>query len=94
MSSRNATILALALLGSACATQPAAVASAPGFWLGLLHGMIAPFSLIASLFWDVRIYAFPNDGGWYDVGYYVGIAGALGGGIKITLRRGPSPPTA
>jgi hypothetical protein len=94
MSSRNATVVALALLLAACATQPAAAANAPGFWLGLLHGTIAPFSLIASLFWDVRIYAFPNDGGWYDFGYYLGIAGTLGGGIRITLRRGPSSPTA
>ena len=56
--------------------------------------IIAPFALIASLFSDARIYAFPNAGGWYDLGYYLGIAGALGGGIKITLQRGPSSPTA
>ena len=96
MLTRTLAILVLAALAlAACATQPApSVADAPGFWHGLLHGMIAPFSLIASLFWDVRIYAFPNDGGWYDFGYYLGIAGTLGGGIRITLRRGPSSPTA
>jgi hypothetical protein len=94
MSNRNAIAMALVLLLAACATQPTAVAAAPGFWLGLLHGLIAPFSLIASLFWDVRIYAFPNDGGWYDFGYYLGIAGAMGGGINITFRRGRSSSTA
>ena len=96
MMTRTLAILVLAALAlAACATQPApSVADAPGFWLGLLHGMIAPFSLIASLFWEVRIYAFPNAGGWYDLGYYLGIAGTLGGGIKITLQRGPSSPTA
>ena len=69
MMTRTLAILVLAALAlAACATQPAAVANAPGFWLGLVHGMTAPFSLIASLFWDVRIYAFPNAGGWYDLG--------------------------
>jgi len=41
------------------------------------------FSLVASLFSDVRIYAFPNAGGWYDTGYVLGVclsyAGTCGG---------------
>jgi hypothetical protein len=28
---------------------------------------------------DVRIYAFPNSGGWYDFGYLFGVAMFLGG---------------
>jgi hypothetical protein len=76
----------------ACATQPPPPASgAPGFWLGLVQGFIAPFALIASLFTDVRIYAFPNAGGWYDLGYLLGVAAVLGGGggggFNITVRR-------
>jgi hypothetical protein len=49
---------------TACATQPSPQDfNPPGFWLGLLHGAIAPFALIGSLFTDVRIYAFLTAGG-------------------------------
>jgi hypothetical protein len=52
----------------------------PGFWLGLLHGLIAPFAFLVSLFSDhVRMYAFPNVGRWYDFGFLLGM-GAWGGG--------------
>lgn len=67
----------LALVASACAaTQSPAVteAGAPGFLLGVWHGFIFPIAFIISLFTDqVAIYAVPNDGGWYDFGYFVGI---------------------
>ena len=77
MTVRNILILAAALALSACAaTQaPDAVAStAPDFWLGLWHGFIFPVAWIVSLFTDkVAIYAVPNNGGWYDFGYFLGI---------------------
>ena len=66
---------ALAAL-SACATQSgAAVApAAPGFLLGLWHGFIFPVAWALSLFLpDVAVYAVPNNGGWYDFGYFLGI---------------------
>ena len=69
-------IAALALLAACAATQsPAMVApTAPGFWLGLWHGFIFPIAWIVSLFVDgVAIYAVPNNGGWYDFGYFLGI---------------------
>jgi hypothetical protein len=48
---------------------------APGFLLGLWHGFIFPLAWIVSLFVkDVAVYAVPNDGGWYDFGYFLGIA--------------------
>ena len=71
--------LLLALLLSACAAtqSDAAVATAattPGFWLGVWHGFIFPVAFIVSLFMpDVAIYAVPNNGGWYDFGYFLGI---------------------
>jgi hypothetical protein len=77
-------VLLLAIALAACATQPTQVpiaVDAPGFWHGLLHGVIAPFALIGSLFYDVRIYALPNSGWWYDFGFYLGVAGAAGGGV-------------
>ena len=72
-------LLALAPLLSlaACAaTQDAhtVAASAPGFWLGLWHGFIFPVAWVISLFTkEVAVYAVPNDGGWYDFGYFLGI---------------------
>ena len=74
---KRAIILAGALVLAACAAtqQPDAVApTAPGFLLGLWHGFIFPIAWIVSLFADgVAIYAVPNNGGWYDFGYFLGI---------------------
>jgi hypothetical protein len=66
---------ALALSACAATQQSDAVASsAPGFLLGLWHGFIFPVAWIVSLFFDkVAIYAVPNNGGWYDFGYFLGI---------------------
>ena len=78
-----ALALALALAACAATQQPDAVApTAPGFWLGLWHGFIFPIAWIVSLFTDkVAIYAVPNDGGWYDFGYFLGIV-VFGVGAK------------
>ncbi len=73
---RFAPALAAPLLLAACATQTAAAVApaAPGFLLGLWHGFIFPFAWALSLFMpDVSIYAVPNNGGWYDFGYFIGI---------------------
>ena len=73
---RPLAIAATALLLAACATQGAATVAptAPGFLLGLWHGFIFPAAWVISLFSsDVAIYAVPNNGGWYDFGYFLGI---------------------
>jgi len=67
----------------ACLTLTACVATqatsavapaAPGFFMGLWHGFILPVAWIVSLFVpSVAIYAVPNNGGWYDFGYFLGI---------------------
>jgi hypothetical protein len=76
-----AAMVAAAAVLASCATQPIPSAiSPPGFWSGLLHGFTILFSLIGSIFTDYRIYAFPNSGGWYDLGYFFGAAMFLGGG--------------
>ena len=66
---------ALALTACAATQQSDAIApQAPGFWLGLWHGFIFPVAWIVSLFaHKVAIYAVPNNGGWYDFGYFLGI---------------------
>lgn len=65
----------LALAACAATQQPGAVApTAPGFLLGLWHGFIFPVAWLISLFTDkVAIYAVPNNGGWYDFGYFLGL---------------------
>ncbi len=74
-------IVISALILSACATQPHPSAyEPPGFWMGIVHGFMILFSLIGSIFADYRIYAFPNSGGWYDFGYFIGASMFLGGG--------------
>ncbi|MBO9712332.1 hypothetical protein [Sphingomonas sp.] len=47
---------------------------APGFLLGLWHGFIFPVAWFLRLVMpDVAIYAVPNNGGWYDFGFFLGI---------------------
>lgn len=81
-------VLGAALLLTGCATQAGAVEpQAPGFWWGLLHGFIFPFAWVGSLFSDrIAVYAVPNNGGWYDFGFFLGIV-VLGGGGARGARR-------
>ncbi len=57
-------VLAVLVLASlaACAHQPPplGVVHAPGFWIGLWHGLIAPIALVGSIFTNVRMYASPT----------------------------------
>ena len=82
-------LLALALsfaLAACAATQPADAVqpAAPGFLLGLWHGFIFPVAWVISLFTDkVAVYAVPNNGGWYDFGYFLGIV-VFGVGARKT----------
>lgn len=47
-----------------------------GFFGGFWHGLIAPFSFIASLVnSDVSVWAINNNGGWYAFGFVLGIGG-------------------
>lgn len=78
----------LVLAASGCASQPPTDApGAPGFFMGVLHGFLALFSFIGSWFTDVRIYAVPNSGVWYDLGYLLGVS-AFFGGSGASSRRG------
>jgi hypothetical protein len=73
---RALALLPLLALAACAATQaPDAVTpAAPGFWLGLWHGFIFPVAWLVSLFTDkVAVYAVPNNGGWYDFGFFLGI---------------------
>ena len=51
-----------------------------GFLAGLWHGLICPFTFLFSLLnRDVRIYETHNIGRWYELGFLIGAAAALGG---------------
>ncbi len=81
-----ALVIGCILIFSGCAHQPQIPSifhSHAGFWSGLLHGLIAPISFIASLFTDCRIYEYPNSGRWYDFGFMIGIGGFSGGMFGI-----------
>ena len=81
---RLSALLAAFALSACAATQQsdAVAAQAPGFWLGLWHGFIFPVAWVVSLFAsNVAIYAVPNNGGWYDFGYFLGIV-VFGVGAK------------
>jgi hypothetical protein len=91
MIKRIAFALGAALLLTACASQiDAGVvrdAGAPGFLWGLWHGFIFPFAWIGSLFSDdIAVYAVPNNGGWYDFGFFLGIT-VLGGGSWFSSKK-------
>ena len=75
-SKQKAAALAALLLLAGCATHSGAAVepAAPGFLYGLWHGFIFPAAWVLSLFMpDVSVYAVPNNGGWYDFGYFLGI---------------------
>jgi hypothetical protein len=84
-----ATVASMMALAS-CATQPLPdTDNLPGFFTGYWHGLTIFFALIWHLFDNaVRIYAFPNSGGWYDFGFFLGAASALGGGSSAARRKG------
>lgn len=58
-----------------------------GFFSGVWHGWIAPFSLIYSIFnKDISIYEIHNNGFWYDLGYYMAIISGFGG-LALSRRK-------
>jgi hypothetical protein len=86
---RACLLAALFSLSACAATQsPAAVApTAPGFLLGLWHGFIFPVAWVVSLFVpQVAVYAVPNNGGWYDFGYFLGIV-VFGVGARKSVKQ-------
>ena len=83
-------LLLLALSSCAAGSNPAVgtAEDAPGFWMGLWHGIILPVTFVISLFTDnVSVYEVANDGNWYDFGFFLGVLLFLGGGGSQAGRR-------
>lgn len=75
------TALVLLLIISSCV--PGGGTYSPdhpaGFFSGVWHGWIAPFSLILGLFNpSITIYESFNSGWWYDFGFYISIIAGFG----------------
>ncbi len=89
------TVIMLALLLAACAAGPNPQVDVAtdggdmaGFWLGLWHGIILPFTFIISLFSDnVNVYEVFNSGGWYNFGFVLGAGTFLGGSSRARRRK-------
>lgn len=85
-----AVLVGAALLLAGCAAPGLAAVNlpnTPGFWLGLWHGIIFPITFFVSLFnHDVGVYAAVNNGGWYNFGFFVGVAMSMGGGAGAGAR--------
>ncbi|MCK5155909.1 MAG: hypothetical protein KAQ69_05700 [Spirochaetales bacterium] len=58
-----------------------------GFWMGLWHGLIAPFVFIVSLFKDsIGIYELHNNGNWYNFGFVFGLMIIFGSGGRSSRK--------
>ena len=81
-----AATLALAACAATQTSGPIVQPAAPGFLHGVWHGFIFPVAYIVSLFTNqVDVYAVPNNGGWYNFGFFVGIV-FLGVGARGSKR--------
>lgn len=67
---------------------PSPAGDVAGFFYGLWHGFIAPFTFVISLFTDiVNVYDVHNNGNWYDFGFVLGAGILFGGGGAGARRR-------
>lgn len=71
------SVLALAFCG--CVPGAYTPNSPAGFFSGMRHGWMAPFSLILGIFTDIHIYESCNSGFFYDLGFYMAIISGFGG---------------
>ena len=79
-------VVAVILTGCTFAGDTSSIASGtPGFLMGVWHGIVAPYTLVVRYFLDIKMYAIPNSGIGYDLGFLLGIVGAIPIGWLATL---------
>lgn len=72
------------LVQASCASRPMGSPGDPALLRGIVDGLLAPIAFVISLFSDdIRMYAFPNVGRWYDFGFLIGIS-CWGGGAAAS----------
>jgi hypothetical protein len=58
-----------------------------GFWQGLWHGFIVPFTFLLSLFKeDVGVYELHNNGAWYNFGFTLGTIMSFSSGSNMAKK--------
>lgn len=71
-------LLCSGLIGCGFVGSPGGVATdIPGFLMGLWHGLLAPWTLIARFFLNIEMYAVPNTGFTYDFGFLLGVTASI-----------------
>ncbi len=82
-------VFILIIVTSSCAPGNTRFDAKPaGFWAGLWHGLICVITFIISLFSkSVTMYEVSNSGGWYNFGFLLGAAIALGGSCGSSCKR-------
>ena len=72
-------IIGVATLTGCTFIEPGSISSydPPGFFSGIWHGLVAPYTLIVRWFTDIYMYAMPNSGWFYDFGFLIGIIFSL-----------------
>jgi hypothetical protein len=74
------TLLCFAAIWSGCGfarVESSWSPDPPGFFIGIWHGLLAPYTLVIRFFLDVHMYALPNSGWFYDLGFLLGVAGCI-----------------
>ena len=66
-------------------TSPISSYDPPGFFMGIWHGLLAPWTLILRFFLDIKMYAVSNTGWFYDLGFLIGIAFSIPVGWMAAL---------
>ena len=66
-----ALVLLSLLAGCTFAGMPSS--TTPGFFHGFWHGFLAPWTLILRWFLEIKMYALPNSGWFYDFGFLLGV---------------------
>ncbi len=57
-----------------------------GFWAGFWHGNIAAITFVVSLFnKNVSIYETNNNGGWYNLGFLLGVSSVSGSHVNVKI---------
>jgi len=81
-------VLFLFALTACAAGNPQFTQDAPaGFLYGLWHGIISVISLLIHIFNEnVVVYETNNIGGWYDLGFLLGVICIWSGGSKATQK--------
>jgi hypothetical protein len=70
--------LCITLVGCGFVGSPGGVGTdVPGFLMGIWHGLLAPWTLIARFFLNIEMYAVPNTGFTYDLGFILGITASI-----------------